>query len=99
MRVKTVSVSYTRKINLGNYNSAEVGATLWAELEPGEDIGDGMHNAMNDLWTACKANVKAQLIPLTVTKDDQIVAELNKLFLGVPVVSTPPTEQEEQDAH
>ena len=35
--VKTVSVSYERKINLGNYNSAHLGVGLWAEPDEGAD--------------------------------------------------------------
>lgn len=33
MRIKTISVEYGRKFNLGNYNSADVKATAWADLE------------------------------------------------------------------
>ena len=36
MRIKTVSVTYERKLNLGNYNSANIGITLWADI-PEED--------------------------------------------------------------
>jgi hypothetical protein len=37
MKVKTISVTYGRKINLGDYNSAEIGLTLWADLDEHED--------------------------------------------------------------
>lgn len=37
MRVKTVSVTYERKLNLGDYNSAHIGLTLWADLDESED--------------------------------------------------------------
>ena len=33
MRIKTISVEYGRKFNLGNYNSADVKATAWADLD------------------------------------------------------------------
>lgn len=36
MQLKTVSVTYGRKINLGDYNSATVDCTLWADLDEGE---------------------------------------------------------------
>jgi hypothetical protein len=35
--VKTISVAYERKINLGDYNSAHLGVTLWAEPDEGAD--------------------------------------------------------------
>jgi hypothetical protein len=37
MRVKTVSVAYERKINLGDYNSATIGLSLWADLDEKDD--------------------------------------------------------------
>lgn len=37
MKVKTVSVTYDRKFNLGDYNSASVGVTLWADVEGDDD--------------------------------------------------------------
>lgn len=36
MHVKTVSVTYERKINLGDYNSATIGLTLWADVDEDE---------------------------------------------------------------
>ena len=98
MRCKTVSVSYTRKINLGDYNSAEASCTIWAELDYAlnEDIGEGMDAAMRDLWTAAKNNVKAQVVPLT-NKSDQTAAEMKLLFLGVPVVSPEPKSEQESE--
>ena len=37
MHVTTISATYERKHNLGNYNSANIGLTLWAQLEDGDD--------------------------------------------------------------
>ena len=36
MRVKTISVSYERKFNLGDFNSLKLEATVWADLDEGE---------------------------------------------------------------
>ena len=33
MTIKTVSVGYTRKLNLGDFNSAELACTLWADSD------------------------------------------------------------------
>lgn len=33
MKFTTVSVSYSRKFNLGDYESLELGCSLWAQVE------------------------------------------------------------------
>lgn len=48
MKVKTISVTYGRKINLGDYNSAEIGLTLWADLEEGEDHVDAVRELQRE---------------------------------------------------
>lgn len=76
--IKTVSVNYERKLNLGDYNSATVGCTIWADVQDDEDLNHVMH----DLWGMAKENVKAQAAPLankganTTQKD---------YFLGLPI--------------
>jgi hypothetical protein len=37
VKVTQVSVTYERKFNLGDYNSAHIGLSLWAQLDEGED--------------------------------------------------------------
>lgn len=76
-QVKTVSVTYDRKQNLGDFSSANIGITVWADVEPDEDL-DGI---MNSLWQMAKANVKAQLLAIAQPK-----AEIAKTFLGLPIV-------------
>ncbi len=77
MRLRAVAVHYGRKMNLGDFNSANVECDLWADLDEGEDEGA----VMSALWTMAKANVKAQLVPL-VTKQ---AAQVEEVFLGLPV--------------
>jgi hypothetical protein len=77
--VKTVSVTYERKHNLGDYNSATVGCTLWADLEPGEDLDQ----AMKALWSMAKENVKVQSLPLLSKMHANI--NVQELFLGLPI--------------
>lgn len=77
MQLKTVSVTYGRKINLGDYNSATVDCTLWADLDEGEDEAE----AMTALWEMAKNNVKAQVLPL-VRKNE---AAVTSIFMGLPV--------------
>ena len=76
-KVKTVSVTYDRKINLGDYNSATVGITVWADIDEGEDLDA----AMRALWTMATDNVKAK----AETFKQKIAAESVDLFLGLPL--------------
>ena len=77
MKLKTVSITYGRKFNLGDYNSATIDCSLWAELDEEEDEAA----AMNALWEMAKNNVKAQAVPL-VTKQ---TANVESIFMGLPV--------------
>ncbi|MFW9259775.1 hypothetical protein [Nostoc sp. CALU 546] len=54
MKIGTVSVSYSRKFNLGNYESIELGCSLWAQVEDEEDA-DGV---VQFLYHQAKAAVK-----------------------------------------
>jgi len=37
MKVTTIAFNYTRKFNLGNFNSVDLGCSLWAQIDPEED--------------------------------------------------------------
>ncbi len=80
MQVKTISVNYTRKFNMGNYNSAEMGVTLWADLDLDEDHLE----AARDLFEQARELVKEQALPLLQT-DRRLAAEATKLVTGKPV--------------
>lgn len=56
MNIKTISVEYQRKLNLGNYNSATMGVTLWADVEEGEDRDE----AITRLQGIARNHVKAE---------------------------------------
>jgi hypothetical protein len=82
-KIKTVSVTYGRKQNLGDYNSATVDCTLWADIDPdGEDLDVAMHA----LWEMAKANVKANLVQ-TVKEQKNGSMNIKETFLGLPVES------------
>ena len=74
--IKTVSVTYGRKQNLGDFCSAHVEITIWADLTEEDDLDA----TMCALWDMSKQNVKAQLLPLTA--NHKVKAE--ELFLGLP---------------
>ena len=75
--VKTVSVTYERKFNLGDYNSATIGITVWADVDEDENL----HDAMTALWSMAKENVKAEAMPLLQKNK----ARVEEVFLGLPI--------------
>lgn len=75
--VKTVSVTYERKHNLGDYSSANIGCTLWADVSDGQDLDV----AMCALWSMAKENVKAQLLPLATKQ----TIHTEEIFMGLPL--------------
>lgn len=77
MQLKTVSVTYGRKFNLGDYNSATIDCTLWADLEEGDNEAE----AMTALWEMAKNNVKAQALPLVQKQ----TVNVESIFMGLPV--------------
>lgn len=77
MKLKSIGVEYSRKLNLGDFNSAHVSIKLFADL----DEDESEDQVVRALWEMAKANVKAQLAPLTT----KIKAEVQELYLGLPV--------------
>ncbi len=64
--VKTVSVTYERKLNTGNYSSATVGVSLWADLEIDEDGNptESETEVIRNLFATAKAAAREQMLPL-----------------------------------
>ena len=86
-QIKTVSVTYGRKINLGDFNSATIECTLWAGLKEGEDTDSAMHQ----LWDMATSNVQAKAGVVT----RKLEAKFEEVFLGLPVE----TQEDISDAH
>jgi hypothetical protein len=76
VQIKTVSVTYERKQNLGDYSSATAACSLWADVDEDEDLDAIMHA----LWEMAKANVKAQ-ITAAVGKS----IDFSTTFMGLPL--------------
>lgn len=75
VRIKTISVHYERKFNLGDYNSATIGIQVWADVDH-----EQLDWAMRQLWGMAKENVRAQALPLVAKQK----AEVEEVFLGLP---------------
>ena len=58
--IKTVSVGYKRKMNLGDYNSADFECSMWADLDDGVDPLE----ACAKLGLLVKENVRNQAMPV-----------------------------------
>lgn len=56
MTVKTISATYERKFNLGEYESANFGVTSWADVEP--DANPAL--CLDELQELCKNQVRKQ---------------------------------------
>jgi len=82
--VKTVSVNYERKINLGNYESAAVGCTLWADVTEDQNLDE----AMKALWEMARANVKSQAQQFAAKPGASMSTE--EMFLGLPLADAGP---------
>lgn len=68
MEIKTISVTYHRKFNLGDYESLELGCSLWAQIDPEEDA----EGATQFLYMQAKASVKEAAMPLLKTSTHQM---------------------------
>lgn len=77
MKLKTISTTYGRKMNLGDYNSAHVEISLWADLEDGDDAA----SATDALRIMARNNVMRELGRFS----QQLEAATKKLFMGLPV--------------
>lgn len=59
MIIQKIGVDYARKFNLGNYESCELAAHIWAGVEQGENIDD----CFNLLFDIAKEKVKDNVPP------------------------------------
>lgn len=80
VKVKTVAVTYGRKVNLGDFNSANVECTLWVEVE-----GDpaGLNAVMSELWGMAKTNVAKQIYE--AKGGAKLEAKAQEMFMGLPM--------------
>jgi len=79
MNIKTVSVTYERKQNLGDFSSATVACSIWADVSFDDDRL--LDEEMRAIWKMAKDNVRAQLVPLTGNGSSKV----ENLFLGLPL--------------
>lgn len=56
MEIKTIAVSYTRKFNLGNFNSVDLSCSLWAQIDAREDED----TCIQILQDKCREHVRSE---------------------------------------
>jgi len=77
MQVKTISVTYGRKWNLGSFESMHIEASAWADLDQGEEeLG-----AYARLFAEVKDVVKAEAMPVL----RKTTARVEEVYAGLPV--------------
>ena len=87
MQLEKVTVSFKRKKNLGDYESADASCMLTAFVELEDDKAD----VMRALWDMAKANVKAALAPYFVN------VTVDEMMLGLGIDETPHKEIDNAD--
>ena len=59
MGIEKVGAEYKRKFNLGDFESAEIGAIIWASTDEGDDVGE----VYETLFEVAKETVKINIPP------------------------------------
>lgn len=62
MRITSVTVTYSRTLDIPRYGAACLEVSLTAGAEPGDDIhtGEELCAALDTLWQAARASVREQ---------------------------------------
>lgn len=76
MKLTTISATYGRKQNLGDYNSAHVEISLWADLDDGDDEAA----AAEALRNMARAQVMLEMVRIV----PDIAAKVENIFAGLP---------------
>ena len=77
MQLKTISVTYGRKLNTGDYSSAHAEISLWADLEDGDDEA----TAAEALRTMARNQVMLELSRV----EQRLQAKVEGVFAGLPI--------------
>lgn len=77
MQLKTISVTYGRKLNTGDYSSATCEISLWADLEDGDDEA----TAAEALRQMARNQVMLELSRV----EQKLAAKVEGIFAGLPI--------------
>lgn len=79
MQVKTISATYGRKVNMGNYESAHIEVSIWADLDDGENEAE----AAELLRQMARHQVVAEVARLSPELAKKLNGKLDGLPMGV----------------
>ena len=77
MKLTTISATYGRKLNLGDYNSAHIEMALWADLEEGDDPAAAA--------TALRQMARHQVMAEMARIKPELAAKIEGIFMGLPL--------------
>lgn len=77
MKLTAVSLTYGRKLSLGEFNNAHLEVNLGADIEEGDDLNAVMH----DLWHMARQNIKVHAQHLTSRGNGE---DPDAAYLGLP---------------
>lgn len=89
MELKTISTTYGRKLNLGDYNSIHIEMSLWADLEEGDDPALGAE--------ALRQMARHQVMTEMARIKPSLEAEITDIFMGLPVSVRDTLEESDDD--
>ena len=83
MYIAKFTLSYTRTINLGDFNNIKISIMPTVHVEPGEDLDE----ILREVWKMCRANVQHAARPIAegYKVGDKHGVTSEELFLGLPV--------------
>lgn len=67
MKITTVSITYSRKFNLGNFESIDLGCSLWAQVDEDEDAD----RVTEFLYLQAKTSVRNAAMPVLKASEYQ----------------------------
>lgn len=74
MRIREITVSYSRTFNLGDYNSARFECAITAELDDDDNDNEGEQEVLEDLRRIARESVQAQALPVLKRRNEEIDA-------------------------
>lgn len=77
MKLKTISVTYGRKLNTGDYSSAHCEISLWADLDDDDDEAVAAE--------ALRAMARNQVMLELARVEQKLAAKVEGVFAGLPV--------------
>lgn len=89
MYVSKVTLKYSRKFNLGDYQNLDLSIMPTVNIEEHDDLD----NVLQEVWEMCRKNIEHAASP--IVRGDGVTKQ--ELFLGLPLELTERKEIEHAD--